>query len=604
MERPGFDPKAPAIDYGVLTPGPVIHWQRNSDLSEPSPRQVDPGLELEILEARDGALLARGGGSVGWLPRARVGPRQGSSGRGQVIVQWSERQWLDFAGAQSVQRELPPLPAPLRWQDDQVPDPSRVAGYLRECAASATSCERYRRVRSLPVESLQFASLGWVDFPTDEDAYFWTIVPSSPSADRQLARARQIALRRHVASLEIRSADAVIAGFVAGQQLDVSSTGGPGSERWRAVRDSLLAQAARKTYIDRERSISTRHVKVTEYVRAAVAHSSLEGSKSLFDWALSGLAETAASCECGCESSGRVDNGWVQGGAAGMIATGRDARWLLLLYRVLLVAAVIAVVPILVGWASPLLLVAILLGRIPIRLLWLLWSGSVAVNARVLGSTDAPSRVSMVVWWWVPLANWVMPYRKMRRLMTSLAWFGEQGPERPLLRWWWLGVVGVYPAAAFVNFSFYGWSLQVLVLLFVGLEAVYASQVIRQTERRQAIWVGRKLRGDPDPRLLGTSTATLPLRPPPSLPFVKHAESDAATRAAPMGTHGDRWGFDFTSHLPPPEPEIKVPSTSPLPPRPAEEGSAAAKTTRYCGACGALRERPDDQFCRSCGRPI
>src|SRR5258706_3636598 len=77
-----------------------------------------------------------------------------------------------------------------------------------------------------------------------------------------------------------------------------------------------------------------------------------------------------------------------------------------------------------------------------------MWQYRSHANLSALGAANLKYRPGWVVgWWFIPLANFVMPYRCMREVFKasdpdagSIDWQGKRAT--PLLMLWWLGIVG------------------------------------------------------------------------------------------------------------------------------------------------------------------
>jgi len=67
-----FDPQAPAVGAGHVSPGEPVRWLREADATRPFDSSVAGGKALEILGFQGDYVLARAGLVAGWLPRGRV----------------------------------------------------------------------------------------------------------------------------------------------------------------------------------------------------------------------------------------------------------------------------------------------------------------------------------------------------------------------------------------------------------------------------------------------------------------------------------------------------------------------------------------------------
>ena len=96
---------------------------------------------------------------------------------------------------------------------------------------------------------------------------------------------------------------------------------------------------------------------------------------------------------------------------------------------------------------------------LPTIVLWLMWQFRAHTNLKALGAADLRYKPGWVVgWWFIPFANFVVPYRTMRELYKasdpdsgSVEWQARQSPPT-LLLWWfaWLGRIVLVLIAASV----------------------------------------------------------------------------------------------------------------------------------------------------------
>ncbi|MFV8754169.1 DUF4328 domain-containing protein [Nannocystaceae bacterium ST9] len=70
-------------------------------------------------------------------------------------------------------------------------------------------------------------------------------------------------------------------------------------------------------------------------------------------------------------------------------------------------------------------------------ILWMVWASAALRNARAFGVDTKLRSTDLIVWWFVPALNWVMPYLALKALWKASAGGDARGPIPVMLGIWW-----------------------------------------------------------------------------------------------------------------------------------------------------------------------
>jgi uncharacterized protein DUF4328 len=197
---------------------------------------------------------------------------------------------------------------------------------------------------------------------------------------------------------------------------------------------------------------------------------------------------------------------------------------------------------------------------------WLIWQYRSARNAQGFGVNLSAGPKMGVASWFIPFANWVVPYRVMRDLYRGFGRYGGSKTSRLIAIWWagWIvSTIGTRLVAAVNVDTIEQW--RTVLLLATGLWAVVALTgvlaivVIRRVQRWQEI-------AGEHPHSLATVKEGPTVRPDPvALATQQRAESVIGGQAANPAYRSKRL---------------------------------------FCGRCGVVRREDADDFCRNCGSSL